>query len=161
MFRLVDSFHQLQTIVYPLEHPNQWCALLFSEGLGRKSYTASMKTAIHTLGTSIMGLAFLACTSGTPLFAHQLTGVNGKYPTHEHVYKRSGIGKNFTTGHYARPAGSHGIVIWSPAPAQAFGKALPGLIIPRGHVRQPSIKQLFQQQPALSPPKRIMPNSGR
>lgn len=81
--------------------------------------------------------------------AHEVKSLNGQKSTHQHVYKRNAYGKGATAGHYARPAGSNGIVIWSSTPNKAYGKPLKGFTVPRNGHTQPSQKSLHTQDPLI------------
>ena len=96
----------------------------------------------------------------SPVMAHEVNGP-GNTPSHQHVYKRNAYGKGATAGHYARPAGSQGIVIWQASPGNNYGKARARLRIPRGHPRQPSQKQMYQQKPVFSKEQDRTPNFNR
>ena len=107
------------------------------------------------IATLQMGLAYYS-----PDMAHEVTGPDNK-PAHRHVYKRNAYGKGATAGHYARPAGSQGIVIWQASPGNNYGKARARLRIPHGHPRQPSQKQMYQQKPVFSKEQDRTPSFNR
>jgi hypothetical protein len=91
----------------------------------------------------------IGLTFSSPVEAHQVSGPDNTQ-SHRHVYKRNAYGKGATAGHYARPAGSQGIVIWQASPGNNYGKARARLRIPHGHSRQPSQKQMYKQNPVFS-----------
>jgi len=74
-------------------------------------------------------LACLAMVLPTTVFGHQLSTVNGTTVQHTHVYKRNNYGQGITTGHVAPTPHGNDMVIWSPAPAAAYGKNVPRLQI--------------------------------
>ena len=107
-----------------------------------------MRPAARPYRLLIPWILLLGSMISIPVSAHELSGLNGKNPTHQHVYKNSGYGKGLTPGHYAQPAGSNGIVIWSASASKSFGKSQPGFVIP-GHYSPKTQKELFHRKPAF------------
>jgi len=75
--------------------------------------------------------------------AHQLTNGHGALVPHQHVYKRGSYGQNFMVGHVAPTRHGHNMIIWSPAPSNSFGSAVPQM-----HISKPDRQMQLQQQRA-------------
>jgi len=76
-------------------------------------------------------------------YAHQLTNGHGTLVPHQHVYKRRTYGQNFIVGHVAPTRHGHNMIIWSPAPSNTFGSAVPHM-----HITKPDRQRQLQQQRA-------------
>lgn len=119
---------------------------LFSLDLVNAYILSAMKTSSFITRYWAAGVLLLGCTFSSSLFAHQVTGVNGK-SNHQHAYKSNAYGKGATEGHYAQPAGSKGIVIWQASPSRTYGKTQPGFKVPKGNKSQ---KQMYGQKPVFT-----------
>jgi len=117
-----------------------------------------MRPAARPYRLLIPWILLLGSMISIPVSAHELSGLNGKNPTHQHVYKQNSFGKGTTSGHYTRPAGSNGIVIWSASPTPSYAKPLPGISIPSSHSRPISQKQLYQQKTTFNQDQQRSPD---
>jgi hypothetical protein len=116
-----------------------------------------MKTSTVVFRTLCIAIFLLSCTFSMALSAHQVDDPNGK-STHQHVYKRNSYGQGATAGHFAKPAGSNGILLWQAAPSRSYAKPQPGFKVPNGHTKQSSQKQMYQQKPVFNKNQNRVPN---
>jgi hypothetical protein len=116
-----------------------------------------MKTSTVVFRTLSIAIFLFSCTFSMALSAHQVDDPNGK-STHQHVYKRNSYGQGATAGHFAKPAGSNGIVLWQAAPSRSYAKPQPGFKVPNGHTKQSSQKQMYQQKPVFNKNQNRVPN---
>ena len=99
-----------------------------------------MKRIVLTL------IAMGSIASASPTAAHDLVSLNGQGQSHQHVARSGAFGSNPQSGHYAKPPGSKGIVIWSPSTRSNYGKAQPGMQIPNGFQQHGKPVVNLQQQ---------------
>lgn len=83
-------------------------------------------------------------TVPVPAMAHQLSHPNGALVPHQHVFKRNAYGDGFVVGHVVPTRHGHNMIIWSPAPSNAFGTPMPQVQIAKPN-RQ---RQLHPQRAA-------------
>jgi len=119
-----------------------------------------MQNSSTSLLCLFAGIFLLACVYSSSLKAHD-SGINNGKADHRHVYKANAYGKGATVGHYAKPAGSQGIVIWQASPKQGYGKTRPGFKMPKRHHRQPTQKQMYQQKPVFTKEQSRIPDLAR
>ena len=84
--------------------------------------------------------------AGNAAVAHDLVSLNGQGQSHQHVARSGAFGSNPQSGHYAKPPGSKGILIWSPSTRSNYGKAQPGMQIPNGFQQHGKPVVNLQQQ---------------
>lgn len=85
----------------------------------------------------------LAIATPVSIQAHQLANAHGQLVSHQHVYKRGAYGQNFIVGHVAPTRHGHNMIIWSPAPSNGFGPAVPQM-----HITKPDRQRQSHQQRA-------------
>lgn len=73
--------------------------------------------------------------------AHQLTNINGTVVPHQHVYKRRSYGNGYVVGHVAPTRHGNDMIIWSPAPSNAYGNS-----VPQVQVVKPDRRSRLQQR---------------
>jgi hypothetical protein len=120
----------------------------------------TMKNLVDTQRFLQNGILLLSLFISTSVLAHDIRTASGQ-PTHSHAYKNSSYGTGAVAGHVAKPAGSNGIVIWQSSPSRSYAKTQPGFKVPSGHAKQPSAKQIHQQQPTFTKEKRKAPDLKR
>ena len=111
-------------------------------------------------GAFLIGLMSISAIYSSPVYAHEINGPGDK-STHQHVYKRNAYGQGTTAGHYARPTGSRGIVIWQASPSRSYGRGREGVRIPNLQSRQPSQKQMYLQKSVFSKDQNRTPDLSR
>lgn len=95
------------------------------------AYRNQSRSSIPAL-VALVSTVSLTATSPQIAQAHQLVNPNGSVAPHQHVYKRSGYGNNYITGHVAPTRHGHNMIIWSPAPTNSYGNS-----VPRMHIQKP------------------------
>jgi len=109
-----------------------------------------MKTSNTLFHTFAISAFLLCCVFSLSVSAHQVGGQNGN-PNHQHVYKSNSYGQGATAGHFAKPAGSNGIVIWQAAPNRGYTKTQPGFKVPSSHTKQTTQKPVFNKNQSHVP----------
>ena len=72
---------------------------------------------------SLFAIAVLVWLPST-INAHQVTNLNGSATTtHHHAYKRTAYGSGLTSGHVAPTRHGNNMILWSPAPYNAYGSS--------------------------------------
>lgn len=107
------------------------------------------------LGALLTGLAAPSAS-----LAHQLVHADGSISPHQHVYKRSGYGNGFISGHVAPTRHGHNMIIWSPAPSNSYGASAP----PQMQIGKPDRQRLQQpqrQQPQIQNLRNLDPRRER